>query len=283
MRARSRADDAEPRHRRARLRRRLGEVAPTRPARRAARLERQGDPAAARRGGGGARPPQRAHRRASEPRPRRARLRDDPRPLRASRTAASPTRASSASSSERARSSPTSAEEHRDVRITFGDTQVQPRRVLASPEWSGMESRERRYSPFTINIERSRAVPDAHGPPAVLRRPRVDARHGRGPAHLPPAGRRRRHGRRPGLRRPRPEGGAPPLAVPALEMVDPLRVPGQPAHADAVPRRPGRLDRRRGRREDRRHRQRLGRGLQPQRRHHRARRRLAPCARGRRR
>ena len=49
------------------------------------------------------------------------------------------------------------AEEHADVRIAFGDTQVQPRRVLASPEWSGMESRERRYSPFTINVER--AVP----------------------------------------------------------------------------------------------------------------------------
>ena len=49
------------------------------------------------------------------------------------------------------------AEEHADVRITFGDTQVQPRKVLASPEWSGMESRDRRYSPFTINVER--AVP----------------------------------------------------------------------------------------------------------------------------
>jgi nitrate reductase alpha subunit len=47
------------------------------------------------------------------------------------------------------------AEEHADVRITFGDTQVQPRKVLASPEWSGMESRARRYSPFTINVERS--------------------------------------------------------------------------------------------------------------------------------
>ena len=46
------------------------------------------------------------------------------------------------------------AEEHADVRITFGDTQVQPRKVLASPEWSGMESRDRRYSPFTINVER---------------------------------------------------------------------------------------------------------------------------------
>ncbi len=49
------------------------------------------------------------------------------------------------------------AEEHADVRITFGDTQVQPRKVLASPEWSGMESRDRRYNPFTINVER--AVP----------------------------------------------------------------------------------------------------------------------------
>ncbi len=47
------------------------------------------------------------------------------------------------------------AEEHADVRHTFGDISVQPRKVLASPEWSGMESRERRYSPFTINVERS--------------------------------------------------------------------------------------------------------------------------------
>ncbi len=47
------------------------------------------------------------------------------------------------------------AEEHADTRITFGDVQVQPRKVIASPEWSGLESRERRYSPFTINVERS--------------------------------------------------------------------------------------------------------------------------------
>jgi nitrate reductase alpha subunit len=46
------------------------------------------------------------------------------------------------------------AAEHADTRIAFGDTQVQPRKVIASPEWSGMESRERRYSPFTINVER---------------------------------------------------------------------------------------------------------------------------------
>jgi nitrate reductase alpha subunit len=46
------------------------------------------------------------------------------------------------------------AEESADVRISYGDTQIQPRKVHASAEWSGMESRERRYSPFTINIER---------------------------------------------------------------------------------------------------------------------------------
>ncbi|WP_425516810.1 nitrate reductase subunit alpha [Miltoncostaea oceani] len=46
------------------------------------------------------------------------------------------------------------ATEHAETRITFEDTQIQPRKVIASAEWSGMESRERRYSPFTINIER---------------------------------------------------------------------------------------------------------------------------------
>ncbi|WP_043630710.1 nitrate reductase subunit alpha [Nonomuraea candida] len=38
-------------------------------------------------------------------------------------------------------------------RIVFGDTQARPTHVAASPEWSGKESHERRYSPFTINVE----------------------------------------------------------------------------------------------------------------------------------
>jgi nitrate reductase / nitrite oxidoreductase, alpha subunit len=46
------------------------------------------------------------------------------------------------------------AEESADVRMSYEDTRIQPRKVHASAEWSGMESRERRYSPFTINIER---------------------------------------------------------------------------------------------------------------------------------
>jgi nitrate reductase alpha subunit len=46
------------------------------------------------------------------------------------------------------------AEERAGDRITFGDTQTQPRAVITSPEWSGSETGGRRYSPFTINVER---------------------------------------------------------------------------------------------------------------------------------
>ena len=41
-------------------------------------------------------------------------------------------------------------------RISFGDAQVQPRTVITSPEWSGIEAHGRRYSPFTINVERDK-------------------------------------------------------------------------------------------------------------------------------
>ena len=40
-----------------------------------------------------------------------------------------------------------------DLRITFADAQVQPRTVMTSPEWSGIEAHGRRYSPFTMNVE----------------------------------------------------------------------------------------------------------------------------------
>jgi nitrate reductase alpha subunit len=41
-------------------------------------------------------------------------------------------------------------------RITFADAQVQPREVITSPEWSGIEAHDRRYAPFTINVERDK-------------------------------------------------------------------------------------------------------------------------------
>ncbi|MFK5645982.1 nitrate reductase subunit alpha [Ornithinimicrobium sp. LYQ121] len=48
------------------------------------------------------------------------------------------------------------AAEHEGKQITFADTQAAPVPVITSPEWSGSESGGRRYSPFTINIERSK-------------------------------------------------------------------------------------------------------------------------------
>ncbi|QIN84567.1 nitrate reductase subunit alpha [Rubrobacter tropicus] len=47
------------------------------------------------------------------------------------------------------------SEERGEELITFADITTQPRKVIASPEWSGTESRTRRYSPFTINVDRS--------------------------------------------------------------------------------------------------------------------------------
>jgi nitrate reductase alpha subunit len=41
-------------------------------------------------------------------------------------------------------------------RISFHDAQVEPRTVLTSPEWSGIEAHGRRYSPFTMNVERGK-------------------------------------------------------------------------------------------------------------------------------
>jgi nitrate reductase alpha subunit len=46
------------------------------------------------------------------------------------------------------------AAEHQGKQITFADTQARPVPVITSPEWSGSESGGRRYSPFTINVER---------------------------------------------------------------------------------------------------------------------------------
>ncbi|MGW0804311.1 nitrate reductase subunit alpha [Nonomuraea sp. NPDC002799] len=42
---------------------------------------------------------------------------------------------------------------HEGHRIVFSDTQARPVQVAASPEWSGKESHNRRYAPFTINVE----------------------------------------------------------------------------------------------------------------------------------
>ncbi|WP_431961465.1 nitrate reductase subunit alpha [Actinacidiphila sp. bgisy160] len=46
------------------------------------------------------------------------------------------------------------AAEHEGKQVTFADTQAAPVPVITSPEWSGSETGGRRYSPFTVNVER---------------------------------------------------------------------------------------------------------------------------------
>lgn len=46
------------------------------------------------------------------------------------------------------------ASDHEGKQITFADTQSRPQSVITSHEWSGNEHGGRRYSPFTINVER---------------------------------------------------------------------------------------------------------------------------------
>ena len=46
------------------------------------------------------------------------------------------------------------AADNEGKRITFPDTQARPVPVITSPEWSGSEHGGRRYTPFTINVER---------------------------------------------------------------------------------------------------------------------------------
>ncbi|MFF4989586.1 nitrate reductase subunit alpha [Streptosporangium saharense] len=47
-------------------------------------------------------------------------------------------------------------EGHEKDHITYADTQAAPQPVFTSPEWSGSEKGGRRYSPFTLNVERSK-------------------------------------------------------------------------------------------------------------------------------
>ena len=158
------------------------------------------------------------------------------------------------------------AEGSEERRITYADTQARPVPVITSPEWSGSETGGRRYAPFTVNVEELKPWHTLTGRMHFyldhdwLRGTR------RAAAGLPAAA-----GHGPAVRRTpdrfRHRGSRALRAVPdpALEVVDPLRVPGQPVHAVAVPRRADDVDEPGRRRQDRRRRQRLGRGGEPQR------------------
>ena len=78
-----------------------------------------------------------------------------------------------------------------------------------------------------------RAVPHADRAAVALPGARLDARVRRGAADLPTAAQRARRRGHAAVGRGGAQGAARALAEPALEVVDPLRVPGQPPHADA--------------------------------------------------
>ena len=85
------------------------------------------------------------------------------------------------------------AEERAGDRITFADTQNQPHAVITSPEWSGTESGGRRYSPFTVNVERKKPWHTLTGRQHFYLDHDWIARVRRGAARLPAAAGHGRH------------------------------------------------------------------------------------------
>ena len=137
------------------------------------------------------------------------------------------------------------AAEHEGKQITFADTQAAPVPVITSPEWSGSETGGRRYSPFTINVERLKPWHTLTGRQHFYLDHDWMTELGEGlPVYRPPLNMTRcSASRRSASTGELGRHGA--LPDPAQQVVDPLRVPGQPVHALAVPRRPDDLDERR--------------------------------------
>ena len=149
------------------------------------------------------------------------------------------------------------AEGSEEKRITFAQTQQAPVPVITSPEWSGSETGGRRYAPFTVNVERLKPWHTLTGRMHFFLDHDWMRDLGETLPTVPPAA-----GHAPALRRADPGPGrsqAGDCALPdsALQVVDPLRVPGQPVHAVPVPRRTDHLAQPAGRSGHRRGRQRL--------------------------
>ena len=162
-----------------------------------------------------------------------------------------------------------------DEKIRFRDIVAQPRKIISSPIWSGLESEKVCYNAGYTNVHelipwrtltgRQQLYQDhlwmrAFGEGFCVYRPPIDTKT-RQAGHRPQAERQRAD--RPQLHH------APP------EMGHPLHLHRQPPDADPVARRPVRLDQRDRRQEGRHRRQRLDRGVQLERRAGRPRRRLA--------
>jgi hypothetical protein len=75
-------------------------------------------------------------------------------PSRAPPTAGSPRRDSGRWRSRAVSVWSTSPAKHGGEARTFAEVSERPRKTFTSPEWSGIESKDRRYSPFCVNTER---------------------------------------------------------------------------------------------------------------------------------
>ena len=142
------------------------------------------------------------------------------------------------------------AEGSEERRITYADTQARPVPVITSPEWSGSETGGRRYAPFTVNIEELKPFHTLTGRMHFyVDHDWLEELGEQLPIYRPPLDMSRLFGE-PALGS---EGDRADRAVSdaALEVVDPLRVPGQPVHALAVPRWADHVDESGRRRENR--------------------------------
>ena len=173
------------------------------------------------------------------------------------------------------------AEEHADVRITFGDTQVQPRKVIASPEWSG--TGVARAPLLAVHDQRrARASPGGRSPAASSSTSTTSGCSSSARACPPTARRSTCSATSASSSRARPaaprctSAGSAPHSKWSIhsEFQDNLHMLTLFRGGPVV------WISRRGRRGDRRRRQRLGRGLQPQRRDRLPRGRLAPHPEG---
>ena len=163
-------------------------------------------------------------------------------PVRAPPTGTSPSRGSSSWSSAPACGSPTWPPSTRASGSPSPTPRSQPVPVITSPEWSGSETGGRRYSPFTINVERHKPWHTLTGRQHFYLDHDWMLEIGEGlPVYRPPLNMTALFGE-PGIGERRRARGHGALPHPAQQVVDPLRVPGQPVHALAVPRRPDDLD-----------------------------------------
>ena len=110
--------------------------------------------------------------------------------------------------------------------------------MITSPEWSGCETGGRRYSPFTINVERLKPWHTLTGRQHFfLDHDWMTELGEQMPVFRPPLDMTRAVRRAATLGEHGRAGADGALPDPAQQVVDPLGVPGQPVHALAVPRR----------------------------------------------